>query len=176
MRGYFGLGVEGISKPMNIGNLFRSAHAFGASFVFTVNAEYSVRRAKSDTARSLSHMPYYDWEGIDDLVLPLKCSLVGVELLDDAVELPSFRHPLQAAYMLGPEKGSLSPDMLRRCDHVIKIPTAFCVNVATAGAIVLYDRAISLGRFPIRPEHEGGPKGPPPPLDAWRQPRIKREH
>src|SRR3546814_2552323 len=28
MRGYFGIGVEGISKPMNVGNLFRSAHAF----------------------------------------------------------------------------------------------------------------------------------------------------
>ncbi|MEX2009990.1 MAG: TrmH family RNA methyltransferase, partial [Dongiaceae bacterium] len=29
MRGYFGIGVEGISKPMNLGNLMRSAHAFG---------------------------------------------------------------------------------------------------------------------------------------------------
>ena len=26
MRGYFAIGVEGISKPMNVGNLFRSAH------------------------------------------------------------------------------------------------------------------------------------------------------
>ncbi|SVA88482.1 uncharacterized protein METZ01_LOCUS141336, partial [marine metagenome] len=24
MRGYFGIGVEGLSKPMNAGNLFRS--------------------------------------------------------------------------------------------------------------------------------------------------------
>ena len=31
MRGYFGIGVEGISKPMNLGSLFRTAHAFGAS-------------------------------------------------------------------------------------------------------------------------------------------------
>ncbi|MEE8144119.1 MAG: TrmH family RNA methyltransferase, partial [Kiloniellales bacterium] len=34
MRGYFAIGVEGISKPMNLGNLLRSAHAFGASFFF----------------------------------------------------------------------------------------------------------------------------------------------
>ena len=40
MRGYFGIGVERVSKPMNVGNLFRTAHAFGASFVFTVNAHY----------------------------------------------------------------------------------------------------------------------------------------
>jgi len=38
-RGYFGIGVEGISKPMNAGNLFRTAHAFGASFVFTIGAD-----------------------------------------------------------------------------------------------------------------------------------------
>ncbi len=36
MRGYFGIGIEGSSKPMNAGNLFRSANAFGASFVFTL--------------------------------------------------------------------------------------------------------------------------------------------
>ena len=39
MRGYFGIGVEGINKPFNVGNLFRSAHAFGVSFVFTVAEE-----------------------------------------------------------------------------------------------------------------------------------------
>ena len=37
MRGYFGIGVEGISKPMNMGSLIRSGHAFGASFAFTVD-------------------------------------------------------------------------------------------------------------------------------------------
>ena len=43
MRGYFGVGLEQSSKPMNAGNLFRTAHAFGASFLFTVNASYSVK-------------------------------------------------------------------------------------------------------------------------------------
>ena len=41
MRGYFGIGVEGINKPFNVGNLFRSANAFDASFVFTVAATYT---------------------------------------------------------------------------------------------------------------------------------------
>ena len=38
MRGYFAVGVDGISKPMNLGNLMRIANAFGASFFFTINA------------------------------------------------------------------------------------------------------------------------------------------
>ena len=38
MRGYFAIGAERISKPMNLGNLLRSAHAFGAKFFFTIGA------------------------------------------------------------------------------------------------------------------------------------------
>jgi len=35
MRGYFGIGVEGISKAYNLGAVLRTAHAFGASFAFS---------------------------------------------------------------------------------------------------------------------------------------------
>ncbi|MBT8005771.1 MAG: TrmH family RNA methyltransferase, partial [Rhodospirillales bacterium] len=111
MRGYFGIGVERISKTMNVGSLFRSAHAFGADFMFTVAANYDrVEGGKSDTSNAPGHVPFYAFPDIGSLVLPEKCSLVGVELLDDAVDLPSFRHPQRAAYILGPERDSLSPE------------------------------------------------------------------
>ncbi len=70
MRGYFGVGLEQSSKPMNAGNLFRTAHAFGASFLFTVNAEYSVRKAKSDTSTAPRSIPGYDFECAEELKLP----------------------------------------------------------------------------------------------------------
>lgn len=155
MRGYFGIGVEGISKPFNVGNLFRTAHAFGASFVFTVNAHYTVRQAKSDTSRALGHVPYYEWETPEAMELPRDCRLVAIELVDEATELPSFRHPLRAAYVLGRERGNVTPELLARADHVIRIPTKFCLNVGIAGAIVMYDRLISLGRFEDRPVMPG---------------------
>jgi tRNA G18 (ribose-2'-O)-methylase SpoU len=151
MRGYFAIGVERLSKPMNAGNLFRSAHAFGASFLFTIASEYPKRRNRSDTSRAPEHLPLYEYPDVAALTLPEGCRLVGVELLDEAVELPSFRHPPQAAYVLGPERGQLSPELLERCDEVVRIPTAFCLNVATAGAILMYDRLITLGRFARRP-------------------------
>tara|TARA_Y200000002_G_scaffold176340_1_gene145400 strand:+ start:1248 stop:1730 length:483 start_codon:yes stop_codon:yes gene_type:complete len=154
MRGYFGFGAEGISKPMNMGNLVRSAHAFGAQFVFTVSAHYSVREGKSDTSKAPNHLPWYDWDSCEDMVLPNKCKLVGVELIGDAIELPSFHHPKQAAYVLGPEMGSLSEEMIKKCDYTIKIPTKFCINVQIAGSIVMYDRIRSLGKFAQRPQTE----------------------
>ena len=159
LRGYFGIGVEGISKPMNVGNLFRSAHAFGASFVFWVRPHHTANagfNAASDTSRGHAHLPTYTWNSAAEIKLPQGCKLVGVELLDDAVDLPSFKHPLQAAYVLGPERGSLSPELTKRCDHIVKIPTKFCVNVGVAGAIVMYDRLLALGRFATRPLHDGG--------------------
>lgn len=163
LRGFFAVGAEGISKPMNLGNLVRSAHAFGASFVFLVNADYSVRRSRSDTSQAEFQLPVYDYDSPEELRLPRGCRLVGCELVEDAVDLPSFRHPLNAAYVFGPERGSLSPAMLARCHHVVRIPTRFCVNLAVAGAIVMYDRVLSLGRFAPRPLHAGGPVEALPP-------------
>ncbi|MEM8837282.1 MAG: RNA methyltransferase [Pseudomonadota bacterium] len=162
MRGYFAIGVESLSKTGNFGNLIRTAHAFGASFVFSVNAETKARRFGADTSRTADNLPFYDWQSVDEMQLPGNCQLVGIELLDDAIELPSFRHPARAAYVLGPERASLSPEMIERCDYTIKIPTRFCINVATAGAIVMYDRVSSYGKFAERPVKAGGPQEQPP--------------
>jgi tRNA G18 (ribose-2'-O)-methylase SpoU len=157
MRGYFGIGVEGLSKPVNAANLFRSAHAFGASFVFTLEATYGAQDAALDTSRAIENMPYYHWSGLGEMVFPKGCVLVGVELTEDAVELPSFKHPPAAAYVLGRERGSLSAPLMARCSHIVKIPARFCVNLAVAGAIVMYDRMLTHGRFPPRPLMPGGP-------------------
>lgn len=157
MRGYFGIGVEGLSKPMNAGNLFRSAHAFGASFIFAIATDYQYKRLRhSDTSDTPLEVPFHEFASVSALTLPQGCQMVGIELTDDAVELPSFRHPRQAAYVLGPERGSLSPELQALCQHIVKIPTRFCINVATAGAVVMYDRLVSLGRYAARPVMPGG--------------------
>jgi tRNA G18 (ribose-2'-O)-methylase SpoU len=154
-RGYFAIGVEGISKAVNLGNLLRSAHAFGASFVFTIGADEKALEMRSDTSKASTHLPLYHWRSLAGLRLPRGCSLVGVEILDEAADLPSFPHPLRAAYVLGPERGTLTPELAARCQHLVRIPAAFSLNVATAGAIVMYDRLRSLGRFASRPVAEG---------------------
>jgi tRNA G18 (ribose-2'-O)-methylase SpoU len=155
IRGYFGIGVEGISKAVNLGNLLRSAHAFGASFVFTIGADARALEMRADTSRAESHLPLYHWRGLDEMLLPKGCSLVGIEILDESADLPSFPHPLRAAYVLGPERGQLTAALVARCQHLVRIPTAFSLNVATAGAIVMYDRLRTLGRFAPRPVAEG---------------------
>lgn len=157
MRGYFAIGIEGVTKQMNLGNLFRTAHGFGAQFVFTINKVYEPKNSKSDTSAVEKNIPLYHYDSVDQMDLPKGCQLVGIELVDEAVELPSFRHPRMAAYILGGERLGMSEELVARCDHIIKIPTKFCLNVATAGAIIMYDRMISLGKYAERPVKSGGP-------------------
>ncbi len=156
MRGYFGVGVEEISKSFNLGNLVRTSHAFGASFFFTIKSELDYQHIKtSDTSHADIHMPFYPYANVEEFSLPKDCSLVGVELVPDAIDLPVFKHPLRAAYVLGPEKGSLSPALQARCEHIVKIPMKFCVNVGVAGALVIYDRMLALGDFAERKARQG---------------------
>jgi tRNA G18 (ribose-2'-O)-methylase SpoU len=183
-RGYFGIGVEGVSKSANVGALLRTAHAFGAAFCFTVGAGWDNRSERlADTADSPGHVPLWRFADLDSMKLPQGCPLVGIELLEEATVLPSFRHPLSAAYVLGPERSGLSPALLGRCRHVVRIPTRFALNLAVAGALVLYDRLLQHGRFADRPvgsQQAPEPLAPPTPhgppvfrrtLPAWKKPR-----
>ena len=136
----------------------RSAHAFGASFTFTIGAQYQALEARADTSKGHWHLPHYNWDRARATWCCRRAANWSASSFSTtAVALPSFRHPLQAAYVLGPERGSLSDDLLARCDFTVKIPTTFCVNVAMAGAIVMYDRVKSLAPFAERPISEGGP-------------------
>ena len=136
LRGYFGVGVDGISKPMNLGNLVRIANAFDASFFFSIAPKLKLSDAQSDTSRAQGALPFYNFAKPEDLRLPIGCRLVGVEITDDAVELPRFRHPMRAAYVFGAERFSLSPKVLKACDFVVKIPTRFSINVEIGRAHV----------------------------------------
>jgi len=157
MRGYFGIGVEGISKAMNVGSIFRTGHAFNASFVFTVSASYNKEKIKcSDTSHTVNQLPFYNFPNDASMIFPENCALIGVELTDDAIQLPKFRHPRCAAYIFGPERGTLSRSMQKKCEQIVMIPTKFCINVGLAAAIILYDRLLSTTHFGARPVVTGG--------------------
>jgi tRNA G18 (ribose-2'-O)-methylase SpoU len=174
-RGYFGLGAEGVSKSANMGALLRTGHAFGAAFCFSVGAGWDARAQRgADTADSPSHVPLWRFGSVGEVVLPRGCALVGIELLDDAIDLPSFRHPLNAAYVLGPERSGLSEPMRARCRHVVRIPSRFALNLAVAGAIVMYDRMLQHGRFAPRPVASGGPTEVLRPAEPHGDPVFRR--
>jgi len=61
-----------------------------------------------------------------------------------------------------------------RCDFVVKIPTRFSVNLGVAGALIMYDRLLTLGRHAPRPVVAGGPTEAVP-LPVFGDPVYRRK-
>lgn len=141
-RGFFVIGIHQPKRDVNVGSLWRSASLFDAAFVFTVGARY--QRQASDTPNTPAHVPLLHFADVEDLIdhLPHGCPLVGVELHQNARLLAGYTHPLRAAYLLGAEDNGLPPVVLKRCHDLVQIETAsaYSMNVACAGSVLLYDR------------------------------------
>jgi len=142
MRGFYGIGIENVKTPQNIGTLFRSALIYEASFIFTIGKRYE--KQHSDTVKSFRHVPLYHYLTLDDLLshLPFGCRLIGIELDEKAYMLPNFCHPERACYLLGAEDHGLTNQAKEKCHHLIQIPGTPCLNVSVAGSIVMYDRYV----------------------------------
>jgi len=140
MRGFFAVGIEHTKNAINVGTLWRSAQAFGASYIFTIGRRYKTQA--SDTTKAWKHTPLFHFDTFGEFYehLPHDCRLVGVEINDLAESLPHYSHPERVVYLLGAEDHGLSNDALVRCHDLIQIPSAYCLNVSTAGSIVMYDR------------------------------------
>lgn len=73
---------------------------------------------------------------------PANAVPVAVEVRPNSQPLQDFEHPENAVYVFGPEDGSVSQPLLHNCHRFIVIPTPFCLNLATAVATVMWDRAL----------------------------------
>ena len=156
--GYFGVGGLRPRRAVNMGGLWRSAHALGAAFLFSIRDRLPEQARRNlvaadpalgqptDTGAAWRYVPYLTFPSVDELreSAPL-CQIVGIERSDDAVDLREFEHPEHAVYLLGSEIDGLTGPTLERCDHLVRLPTEHSLNVAVSGALVMYDRLIRGG-------------------------------
>ena len=138
----FAIGVENLKSGANLGTLLRSAHIFGASLLFTVGRAYVRQAADTNNAyKKIPVMRFSSWDEYSEHSV-FSWEHIGVEITHNAMSLPGFTHPKRAVYILGPEDGQLSNRFLAMCSKVVKIPShlPYCLNVASAGSIIMYDR------------------------------------
>ena len=141
-RGYFGIGVYQPKTEANIGTLWRSAHCFGANFIFVVGRRY--RKQPSDTTNALLHVPLFEFPTLEDMEVhkPVNCPTICIEISSKARDLKTIIHPERAIYILGAEDYGLPEEFLRG-RQVIQVEGAkYCLNVAVAGSIVMWDRYV----------------------------------
>ena len=141
-RGYFGIGIFNAKNAKNIGTLWRSANILGAQFIFTIGKRYS--NQCSDTMKTQKHIPlfhYANWEDFKKHV-PCDCPVIAIELDENSIPIQRFIHPERCIYLLGAEDSGISKKVLNDCYTIVQLPGDHCMNVSTAGSIVMYDRFV----------------------------------
>ncbi|HVZ73952.1 MAG TPA: RNA methyltransferase [Polyangia bacterium] len=140
--------LEDLVDVDNLGAIARNAAAFGVdALVLSPRcADPFYRKAIRVALGGIFALPVVRlsrWpEGLDDL-RARGFALVAAVVAPDATPLPRFRAPERWALLLGSEGPGLSPGAVARCDHRVTIPMsaspgADSLNVATAGAVLLY--------------------------------------
>ena len=139
---YFAIGIENCKIKANLGTLWRSAHVYDAAFMFVIGRRYE--RQPSDTTKAWRQIPLFHYDIFEDFYknLPHDCTLIGVETTPTAMPVHRFIHPRRAIYLLGAEDRGLSEQAKEKCHRLLILPGAWCLNVACAGTIVMYDRLI----------------------------------
>jgi tRNA(Leu) C34 or U34 (ribose-2'-O)-methylase TrmL len=136
-RGYFGIAFYEPKFKENIGTAVRNAHCFGADFIIIIGRRY--KSQPTDTMKTERHIPIFEYSDLNDFLnhVPVGCEIVSVEV--DGDDIRNFIHPNRAVYIIGGEDRTLPIiDNSKR----ISFPTNYCVNMAVASALVLYDRKI----------------------------------
>jgi tRNA(Leu) C34 or U34 (ribose-2'-O)-methylase TrmL len=131
--------------PHNVGNALRACSCFDARQLWWTGARVTLDVKRGERLPREERMKgYRDVEMVrDDRVFDRfgrEVVPVAVELRPGAESLVDFDHPEHALYVFGPEDGSIPRWALPHCHRFIIIPTAHCLNLASAVNVVLYDR------------------------------------
>jgi tRNA(Leu) C34 or U34 (ribose-2'-O)-methylase TrmL len=134
------IGLTNPKSPSNVGAALRAAGCYGADGVFYTGRRFEqAAKFHTDTQQAASRIPLLRAETFE-ADLPPGMARVCIELVEGAVDLPSFVHPARALYIFGPEDGSLKQSVVNAADAVVYIPTRGSMNLAATVNVLLYDR------------------------------------
>eukprot|EP00924_Labyrinthula_sp_SR-Ha-C_P005169 snap_masked-scaffold_1-processed-gene-23.53-mRNA-1 protein AED:0.02 eAED:0.02 QI:0/-1/0/1/-1/1/1/0/213 len=158
----FFLIVYNISKKANVGNIVRSACAFGVHEVLVIGQKKNLQLFGSQNTDKYTKFVFFD--SLDECKLYLaenfNCSIVGIEIHPKSksiLESP-FEEGKDVAFMLGNEGTGLNQKQKEACDYFVYIPhygngTA-SLNVTVAGSIILHHFANFAGYQEIQRKDE----------------------
>lgn len=142
---WFAVGIARGKTLSNHGSLWRTALQLGASMVFTIGARYNRRvEGACDVYKTSRQIPSLSFEDTSAFIAAMPSDAVIVAVEYGGVPLDEFEHPRRAVYVLGGEDSGVPPALVAAARWHVAVPTApdrpASLNVAAAGAIVLYDR------------------------------------
>lgn len=137
-----------VTKPDNLGLIFRSAGAFGIDGVVLGPrcCDPLSRRTLRVSMGAALHVPWVRSADLLDDLRRLKAEagaeLVATVLEPQAERLAAFRWPPRVGLLLGNETAGLAAECLALCDHRVTIPMhpkVDSLNLGVAAGVFLYD-------------------------------------
>ena len=132
-----GLALWRVGDPGNVGTLVRTADALGPAFV-ALSAGCADPTSPKALRASMGAVFRVPLGAFDDAPRPWIALVPRADRALSDLDLAA-----RATFVLGAEREGLTPELVRKCDEVVSIPTresAASLNVGAAGAIALYDR------------------------------------
>jgi 23S rRNA (guanosine2251-2'-O)-methyltransferase len=141
------LGADGLTDPMNLGNLCRSALAAGAHGLIipkdrAVGITATVAKA---AAGALEYLPVYRVTNLADTLSRLKNSGLFIIGTDAKAPASIYRADLTVplALVVGAEDKGMRPRVRSQCHLIVSLPLAApeigSLNAAIAGALALFE-------------------------------------
>jgi tRNA(Leu) C34 or U34 (ribose-2'-O)-methylase TrmL len=144
-RGFASIGLVRPKDHANVGAALRAAYCYNVAMV-AIQGDRTPVRSHVDTPKAWKHIPVLRGDDLRTLI-PFDAVPVAVDLVEDAVSLPAFQHPIRAFYVFGPEDGTLGKSVLDWCPHRVMVPTRTCMNLAATVNVILYDRLAKADRM-----------------------------
>ena len=155
--------ADGLTDPMNLGNLSRSAYASGAHGIIipkerAAGVTPAVLKA---AAGALEFLPIFRVTNLADCLKRLKETGLTIVGTDSRAEKSLYDADLTGplALVIGSEDKGLRPRVRQQCDLLVAIPMARAevgsLNAAAAGAVVLFEirrqrlKIVPSSQFPI---------------------------
>jgi 23S rRNA (guanosine2251-2'-O)-methyltransferase len=139
--------ADGLTDPMNLGNLCRSAFAAGAHAIIVpkdraVGVTPVVAKA---AAGALEYLPVYRVTNLADCLGRLRDN--GITIIGTSADSPQTIYAADLteslALVIGSEDKGMRPRVRQQCDLIISIPMAApeigSLNAATSGAVALFE-------------------------------------
>ena len=139
--------LDGVTGNYNLGAIFRLCDAFLVERLIICRTAVSLRKRKliQAAAGAQRWVPWREEKDAAAVVRAAKAAgqwIAVVELSAESVRPAALRPRFPAVLVLGSEFSGVSSDVLACADQAVAIPMlgmANSLNVATAGAIVLYE-------------------------------------
>ena len=128
-----------IKSNTNIGQLIRTANAFGAEEICVIGRKKYSSFGNQRTASSTQFRHFYT---VEDALEYYKCQhydVVGVEITTTAVSINEINFEKNTVFILGNEGTGIHEKILTQCDYCVYIPqfgSGASINVNTACGIV----------------------------------------